>query len=79
MKGGLPLALLWATVIVTLLYLAINAIYIYAVPVTEMKGAARMSEVATTALFGHTTSAWITAIITVSILGSLNVVTMLLS
>jgi APA family basic amino acid/polyamine antiporter len=33
--------------------------------------------VATTALFGYPTSAWITALITVSILGALNVVTML--
>jgi APA family basic amino acid/polyamine antiporter len=52
-------------------------VYIYAVPVTEMKGALRVSEVATTALFGYQTSVWITAIITVSILGALNVVTML--
>ena len=59
------------------LYLAINAVYIYAVPVTEMKGALRMSEVATTALFGYKTSALITAIITISILGALNVVTMI--
>ena len=42
-----------------------------------MKGALRMSEVATTALFGYKTSAWITGIITVSILGALNVVTMI--
>jgi len=47
------------------------------VPVTEMKGALRMSEVATTALFGYKTSALITAIITISILGALNVVTMI--
>ena len=32
---------------------------------------------ATTALFGYPTSAWITALITVSILGALNVVTMI--
>ena len=63
--------------IVITLYLAVNVVYIYAVPVTEMKGALRVSEVATTALFGHQTSAWITAIITVSILGALNVVTMI--
>jgi APA family basic amino acid/polyamine antiporter len=74
---NLPLALFWATIIVTLLYLAVNAVYIFAVPVTAMKGAARMSEEATTALFGYKTSAWITAIITVSILGALNVVTMI--
>jgi APA family basic amino acid/polyamine antiporter len=64
-------------IIVIALYLAVNVIYIYGVPVTEMKGALRVSEVATTALFGYQTSAWITAIITVSILGALNVVTMI--
>jgi APA family basic amino acid/polyamine antiporter len=61
---NLPLALMYGVLIVIALYLAINAVYIYAVPVTEMKGALRMSEVATTALFGYKTSAWITAIIT---------------
>ncbi|HXG52572.1 MAG TPA: amino acid permease [candidate division Zixibacteria bacterium] len=76
-ERNLPRALLWANLIVIALYLAVNAVYIYAVPVTEMKGAMRVSEVATTALFGYQTSAWITAIITVSILGALNVVTML--
>jgi len=74
---NLPRALLYGVLIVMVLYLAINAVYIYALPVTEMKGALRMSEVATTALFGYKTSAWITAIITVSILGALNVVTMI--
>ena len=74
---NLPRALLCGTLLVIILYLAINAVYIYAVPVTEMKGALRMSEVATTALFGYQTSALITAIITVSILGSLNAVTMI--
>jgi APA family basic amino acid/polyamine antiporter len=74
---NLPRALLWANLIVIALYLAINVVYIYAVPVTRMEGALRVSEVATTALFGYETSAWITAIITVSILGALNAVTML--
>jgi APA family basic amino acid/polyamine antiporter len=76
-EHNLPRALLWANLIVIALYLAVNLVYIYAVPVTGMKGALRVSEVATTALFGYQTSAWITAIITVSILGALNVVTML--
>ncbi|HTN72782.1 MAG TPA: amino acid permease [Methylomirabilota bacterium] len=74
---NLPKALLMGNLIVIVLYLAINVVYIYGVPVTDMKGAARISEVATTALFGYPTSAWITALITVSILGALNVVTML--
>jgi APA family basic amino acid/polyamine antiporter len=72
-----PRALSWANLIVIALYLAVNVVYIYGVPVTEMKGALRVSEVATTALFGYQTSAWITGIITVSILGALNVVTMI--
>jgi basic amino acid/polyamine antiporter, APA family len=76
-ERNLPRALLWANLLVISLYLAINVVYIYGVPVTEMKGALRVSEVATTALFGHQTSAWITAMITVSILGALNAVTMI--
>jgi APA family basic amino acid/polyamine antiporter len=73
----LPRALLWANLLVIVLYIAINAVYFYAVPVTEMRGAIRVSELATTALFGRQTSAWITAMITVSILGALNVTTMI--
>jgi len=76
-EHNLPKALLMANLIVIVLYLAINMVYIYGVSVTDMKGAARISELATTALFGYPTSAWITALITVSILGALNVVTML--
>lgn len=76
-EKNLPRALLWANLIVIALYLAINVVYIYGVRVTEMKGALRVSEVATTALFGYQTSAWITGIITLSILGALNVVTMI--
>ena len=76
-ERNLPRALLWANLLIILLYLAINVIYFYGVPVEKMKGAIRVSEVATTALFGYQTSAWITAIITISILGALNVTIMI--
>jgi APA family basic amino acid/polyamine antiporter len=76
-ERNLPRALLSANLLVITLYLAINIVYIYGVPVTDMKGALRVSEVATTALFGYQTSAWITAMITVSILGALNAVIMI--
>jgi len=76
-ERNLPRALILANLLVILLYLAINVAYIYGVPVTQMKGALRVSEVATTALLGHQTSAWITAVITISILGALNAVIML--
>ncbi|HZD39794.1 MAG TPA: amino acid permease [Terriglobales bacterium] len=76
-ERNLPRALLSANLLVIVLYLAINIVYIYGVPVSQMKGALRVSEVATTALFGYQTSAWITAMITVSILGALNAVIMI--
>jgi APA family basic amino acid/polyamine antiporter len=76
-ERNLPRALVWANLLVIVLYLAINVVYIYGIPVTQMKGALRVSEAATTALLGYQTSAWITAIITVSVLGALNVVIML--
>ena len=76
-ERNLPRALLWANLLVVVLYIAINAVYFYAVPVEKMQGTIRVSELATTALFGRRTSAWITAIITVSILGSLNVTVMI--
>lgn len=76
-EKNLPCALLWANLLVIFLYLAVNVVYFYAVPVDKMQGAIRVSEVATTALFGYQTSAWITAMITVSILGALNVTVMI--
>lgn len=72
----LPYSLLWANLLVIGLYLAINAVYIYGVPVEKMRGVVRVAEVATTALFGHQTSAWITALIALSILGAMNAIIM---
>jgi basic amino acid/polyamine antiporter, APA family len=76
-EKNLPRALIRAVLLVIALYMAINAVYFYAMPVDKMQGQIRVSELATTALFGRQTSAWITAIITVSILGALNVTTMI--
>ena len=72
----LPRALLWANLLIIFLYLAINSVYFYGVPVKEMRGVVRVAEVATTALFGYQTSAWITGTIALSILGALNAVIM---
>src|SRR4051812_16194186 len=76
-EKNLPRALIRAVLLVITLYMAINAVYFYAVPVEKMQGQIRVSELATTALFGRQTSALITAIITVSILGAVNVTTMI--
>ena len=73
---NLPRSLLWGNVLIIALYLSINVVYLYGVPVSEMRGMVRVAEVATTALFGYGTSAWITGIIAISILGALNAMIM---
>ncbi len=72
----LPRSLILANLLVISLYLAINTVYFYGVPVESMQGVVRVAEVATTALFGYNTSAWITALIALSILGAMNAIIM---
>ena len=72
----LPRSLLWANLLIVFLYLAINAVFLYGVPAKEMRGSVLVAEVATTALFGYQTSAWITGIIALSVLGALNALIM---
>ncbi|NIO06722.1 MAG: amino acid permease [Deltaproteobacteria bacterium] len=72
----LPRSLILANLLVISLYLAINAVYFYGVPVESMQGVVRVAELATTALFGYGTSAWITALIAISILGAMNAIIM---
>ncbi len=72
----LPRSLLWANLSVIVIYLAINTVYFYGAPVQDMQGVVRVAEVATTALFGYSTSAWITGIIALSILGAMNALIM---
>jgi len=72
----LPRSLLWANLLIIFLYLAINTVYLYGVPVREIQGVLRVAEVATSALFGYQTSAWMTGIIALSVLGALNALIM---
>ena len=75
-EKNLPAVLLWANLLIIFLYLAVNAVYLYGIPVEEMQGTFGVAKVATTALFGYQTSVWITAVIALSILGTLSVVIM---
>jgi APA family basic amino acid/polyamine antiporter len=69
----LPQALVLGTVITMGAYLALNLLYLYAVPVTQLKGVVRVGEFVAAALFGPG-AAWVIAIlIAVSISGALNV------
>ena len=49
---NIPLALFWGTLFVMALYLLLNAVFIYALPVSEMKGVMEVGAKSALALFG---------------------------
>ena len=71
-KRNLPLALIIGTLGITFLYVLVNYVYLYALPIRDTIGAIRIAEKATGALFGTSTGALISALIIVSVFGSLN-------
>lgn len=75
-ESNLPRALVRANLLIAFLYLGLNAVLLYGAPLSSLRGHIRATELATSALFGYETAAWINAIIALSILGSLNAVIM---
>ncbi len=71
-QRNLPKALILGTLITTTLYVLINYIYLYALPINQMAGEVRIAEKATSALFGSGTAGLISAIVIISTFGSLN-------
>jgi APA family basic amino acid/polyamine antiporter len=71
-KRNLPLALILGTLGITFLYVLVNYVYLYALSMEETTGVVRIAEKATGALFGSSTSALISALVLVSVFGSLN-------
>ena len=71
-KRNLPVSLFLGTLILIVLYVLTNYIYLYALSIDEMVGVVRIAERATTALFGGTTAALISAAVIISTFGSLN-------
>lgn len=69
---NIPRTLIFGTLIITLLYLLINYIYLYALPIDELSGTVRVAEKATSILFGGTTAAIISAAVIISTFGSIN-------
>ncbi len=69
---NLPRALILGTVSVTVLYVLVNYIYLYALPVNEAAGVVRIAEKACNALFSGTYAALITGVVILSIFGSIN-------
>lgn len=71
-KRNLPLALIIGTLGTTSLYVLVNYVYLYALPIQETVGVVRIAEKATGALFGASTGALISSLVIVSVFGSLN-------
>ncbi|MFC1728918.1 APC family permease [candidate division KSB1 bacterium] len=68
----IPLSLFLGIAGIMLLYILVNFIYIYALPIDEMAGVVRIAEKSSNALFGATTAGLISAAVAISVLGALN-------
>ena len=71
-KRNLPFALIIGTLAITGLYILVNYIYLYALPMEDTVGVLRIAEKATGALFGSSTGALISALVLISVFGALN-------
>lgn len=72
-KRNLTYALVLGTLVITVLYILINYIYLYALSIDEMAGVVTVAEKATQALYGTgAAGGLITAVVLISVLGALN-------
>jgi len=71
-QRNLPLCLIFGTLAVTVLYIAVNYIYLYALPIKELEGVVRVAEKSATVLFGGVAASVISAAVVVSTFGALN-------
>lgn len=74
-QRDLPRSLLIGTGLVTVLYLALNAVYFYGASAEELAGTVEVGLTAATRLFGATGSALVASVICVSILASASAMT----
>ena len=65
---NIPLSLFWGTMIVMFLYMMLNVIFIYALPVSEMSGVVEVGAKAATGLFGAKTGALFSTAITICLM-----------
>ena len=69
---NLPRCLILGTAGATVLYVAVNYIYLYTLPINELSGVVRVAEKAATVLVGGMAGGLVSAIVLVSIIGALN-------
>lgn len=68
----LPLALLIGTSVVAVLFLALNVVYIYAVPLEQMKGVVAVGSLSASRLFGPEVAGIFSALMALSLLATVN-------
>jgi APA family basic amino acid/polyamine antiporter len=68
----LPRSLFLGVAVCTLVYLAVNVVYLYAIPVDVLRGEANAGEAAAQALFGDLGGRLVAVFVLISILGTLN-------
>ncbi len=68
----LPLALACGTVLVAVLFIALNILFIYAVPLESMKGVVAVGALAATHLFGPAVAGFFSAAMLLSLLATIN-------
>ena len=71
-ERNLPLALIFGTLAVIVLYLGLNLIYYHVLDLNEIAGSSRVGADAAVRIFGRTGSYLVTVVIIISTLGSLN-------
>ncbi len=71
-KRNLPLALIFGTLGITILYVLINMVYLFAIPIDQLAGEVKVAEKASSILFGDFTTIIISIAIIISIFGSIN-------
>jgi APA family basic amino acid/polyamine antiporter len=73
----LPLALVLGTLFVTVLYVALNVLYVYAAPLEMLKGQVAVGSVAATALFGERAGGAFSGAMAASLLATVNAMCMI--
>jgi APA family basic amino acid/polyamine antiporter len=73
----LPLALVTGTILVALIYGALNVLYIYANPLAEMAGVQAVGAQAAMSLFGERAGGWFSIAMALSLLATVNAMSMI--
>jgi APA family basic amino acid/polyamine antiporter len=72
---NVPRAIGWGTLLVALLYMALNAVFLMAAPMAQLKGKVDVGHVAADGIFGHTGGAIMSGLICLGLVSSISAMT----